>query len=85
LTHKAKEFKSNVCLRVFRNSDSDKHKVMKLLSLACLSDRHEYCSLSFASATDCKCNCHPGRLMIDIDTDMRLLGDDLPTEEKIYE
>ena len=25
--------------------------MMKLLSLACLSDRHEYCSLSFAGAT----------------------------------
>lgn len=31
----------------------------KLSSLACLSDRHEYCSLSFfAGATGCQCNCH---------------------------
>jgi hypothetical protein len=32
--------------------------IKKLSSLACLSDRHEYCSLSFAGATGCQCNCH---------------------------
>ena len=48
----------------FRNSDyDDKHRVimmmMKLLSLACLSDSHEYCIHTFAGGTGCQCNCHP--------------------------
>ena len=30
----------------------------KLLSLACLSDRHEYCSLSFAGTAGCQSNYH---------------------------
>ena len=46
---------------VFRTFDYDKVKmVKKLLSLACLSDRHEYCSLRFVGATGCKCTCHSG-------------------------
>jgi NUMOD3 motif len=25
----------------------------------CLSDRHEFCTFSFAGGTGCQCNCHP--------------------------
>ena len=32
----------------------------KLVSLACLSDRHEYCTFSFAGGTGCGCKCHLG-------------------------
>lgn len=33
--------------------------IMKLVSIVCLSDRHEYCTHSFVGGTGCQCNCHP--------------------------
>ena len=38
--------------------------MMKLLSMACLSDRHEYCMYRFAGGTGCQCNCHPKESLI---------------------
>ena len=43
-------------MTILTQSSSDK-VIMKLLSTACLSDRHEYCSFSFAGAADCQCSC----------------------------
>jgi hypothetical protein len=31
---------------------------LKLKSLACLSDEHEYCIHRFAGGTGCQCDCH---------------------------
>ena len=34
-------------------------------SLACLSDRHEYCTFSFAGGAGCQCNCQPWQSTIE--------------------
>jgi hypothetical protein len=44
--------------RIFDYDDKIVGKKLQLLSLACLSDRHEYCIHRFAGGTGCQCKYH---------------------------